>query len=147
MEADGDEMISSLEAEAHRHGFTLDIAGAASMTAISLDQWVASGMKGARDCWRDPADHVIAGYVASRPGEPPIIVRPSPRRSVGPDLFALLAGCENRYFSLQKASIRMHRIGVARHETPPFLFDRQSAVSAGEEALLDAVADALAFQR
>ena len=72
-----------------------------------------------------------------------LISSTSPKRSVGSDLFALLAGCEGRFFSLKKASLRVHHIGVKRPEAPPFRYDEQTQPSAAEASLLDAIAHAL----
>ncbi len=143
IEADGSETIAAIEASANRDQLTLDVEGAASMTAVTLESWVASGMPGVRPHWRDPADHAVAGFEASRVNMPPIVIRPSPRRSVGPDLFALLAGCEKRFFSLKSAWLRVHHVGVKRPEAPAFRYDERTPPSEAEESLLDAIAHAL----
>ena len=134
-EVAADTSLSELEAWLGREGLTLGVL-AANVTPASLGDWLADGAHGAPDAWLDPADHLLAGFVArfhrGQHGRLDVVVRPAPRRSVGPDLVALLVGARGRFAELSRVWIRVHEIGGARPATAPFTGDRDSPVSAQE---------------
>jgi alkyldihydroxyacetonephosphate synthase len=73
------------------------------------------------------------------PGDRQLVIRPAPRRAVGPDLTALFVGAHDRFGRIDRAWMRVHLRGVPRPSTP-FDCDRDPPVSAGETALLDSIA-------
>ena len=132
--------VSHLEAWLAERGLTLGITDA---PPSPIGEWIASGAPGSRDPWLDPADHLLAGYTSHFRDGGHVVVRPAPRRSVGPDLFGLILGGEARFATLSRVSIRVHTMGTVLPETAPFKPDRDPPMSDGEAALLERIADAL----
>jgi alkyldihydroxyacetonephosphate synthase len=138
----GDVPVAELEAWLAARELTLGVTGANVMDA-SLATWIAEGAEGSRDAWLDPADHLVAGFVARFIDGSEVVVRPAPRRSVGPDLFALVVGGRDRFASLSRVWIRVHELGGARAETAPFKGERSPALNPSEERILERIHDAL----
>jgi alkyldihydroxyacetonephosphate synthase len=111
--------------------------------SLCLADWLASGAPGARDRWLDPPDQLLAGLDGALKGGVALSIRPAPRRSVGPDLTALLVGAHDRFGRVDRAWMRVHRLGGITPPLRPFAYDRDPPVSNGEERLLDAIARAL----
>jgi alkyldihydroxyacetonephosphate synthase len=109
----------------------------------SVGPWLASGARGARDPWADPADHLVAGLVATLRDGRTLTVRPTPRRAVGPDLIALVVGMEERYARIERVWLRVHRLDAPRPATHPLRAERNPPLSGDEAALLAAIARAL----
>ena len=103
----------------------------------------ADGARGARDAWRDPADHLVAGFVARLADGSELIVRPAPRRSVGPDLFALALGMRGRFMTIVRAWLRVHDLGAAEAETAAFVSPRDPSMTEGEARFVERIASAL----
>jgi alkyldihydroxyacetonephosphate synthase len=120
-------------------GLTLGLGAAAPRDATVAD-WLAEGARGARDPFRDPADHLVAGLDARLHDGRDLRVRPSPRRAVGPDLVALFVGTRGRFGTVTRAHLRVHLVDVPRADAPPFAPPDAGEPSAGEHALLDAIA-------
>ncbi len=131
--------LAELNAALSEQGLTLDLDARAPL-AETVAAWLASGAPGARDPYRDPADHVVSGLDARLPNGHELRVRPGPRRAVGPDLVALFVGTGDRFGSVARAHLRVHRIGVARPEAPSFAEPPHGEPNAGERALMDAIA-------
>jgi len=129
--------LASAEERLRADGLTLD----ASIPAPSptLGSWLAAGAAGARDRWLDPVDQLLAGLDATLADGRPLVVHPTPRRAVGPDLTALFVGAGERFGRINRAWMRVHPVGVPRPSSSPFEHDRDPPLSAGERALLDSI--------
>jgi alkyldihydroxyacetonephosphate synthase len=134
--------LADLEKSLLARGLTLDV-GAAAGAHRTVADWLHAGAPGTRDAWLDPADHVVAGFEATLRDGRRLVVRPSPRRAVGPDLAALVVGCRGRFATVSRAWLRVHPVGVARPMSPPFRFARDEPTNASEEKLLTAIEYAL----
>ena len=105
-----------------------------------LGAWLADGAPGSVDPWRDPVDHLVAGFEAVLADGTRLEVRPAPRRAVGPDLFALFFGARGRFGAIVSAWLRVHAVDARAAETDAFVHERSPATTAGEEKLLAALA-------
>jgi alkyldihydroxyacetonephosphate synthase len=141
-QVDGTMTLGELETSLAIAGFTLDVAGAAGSTE-RVDAWLASGARGARDAWLDPADHLVAGLDARLHDGRALVVRPTPRRSVGPDLIAIVVGMAGRFATVERAWLRIHPLGIARANVGPLVGDRDPPLTDEEVRLLDLTRAAL----
>ena len=136
-----DMSVRDLEAHLTAEGLTL---GLHEIPEVSLGAFVARGAEEAPSPWDDPADHLVAGFTATHvaTGER-LVVRAAPRRSTGPDLFALVAGMNERYYVLDRATVRVHLASAPRVVLP---FAAASAPPPGdvELALLERLGAELA---
>jgi alkyldihydroxyacetonephosphate synthase len=140
-EVSGETTLRDLEAELARHGLTLDVdVDVDADDDATIAAWLAVGAPGARDAWRDPVDHLVAGFDARLPNGTALRVRPGPRRAVGPDLLALFFGARSRFGTITRAHLRVHPKGTPRPESPPFAHDRDPEPPPGEGGLWDAIA-------
>ncbi|UQA60900.1 FAD-binding oxidoreductase [Polyangium aurulentum] len=137
--ASGAATLAEVEAMLARAGLTLGLGADAPMGA-TIDAWIASGAKGAPDPWLDPADHLVAGYTARLKSGADLEVRPSPRRAVGPDLFALFLGMEGRVGAIRSALLRAH--GPGRPRPLETGIERDPALAGAEKAWIDRIAEA-----
>jgi alkyldihydroxyacetonephosphate synthase len=133
----GEATLRDVEAALAGHGFTLDIASDEAM-GMDVATWIAKGGPGHRSTWRDPVDHVVAGFSFRLEGGRSFAIGPSPRRSTGPDLLAIAWGQEGRFGRVEQAWLRVHRIGVPRATRAPFEPPDAPAVSPEEDALWSA---------
>lgn len=139
-----DVTVAELEASLVRAHYTLCLTGAPPDETVGA--WLASGARGARSPWDDPADHLVAGFQAKHRGTgEDLDVRAAPRKSVGPDLLALVLGMRERYFVLTQASLRIFPDG-ARPVVAPFAAPADGPVSAEETALMGRIADELGLR-
>jgi alkyldihydroxyacetonephosphate synthase len=137
--------LVDLEHDLREKRLTLDIKHAER--AGTVGSWLEAGAPGARDTFRDPVDHLVAGIDATLRDGTSISVRPGPRRAVGPDLVALFVGCRGRFGSVTRAWLRVHHEGVQRPETAPFArLDPDPALTDSESKLLDAIERELAIR-
>jgi alkyldihydroxyacetonephosphate synthase len=134
--ANGQTTLGSLEDLAHARGFTLGIEAYDRRETVA--RFIARGMPGALDPWEDPADHAVAGFSATLGSGDRLSVRPTPRRAVGPDLFALFLGLEERVGTIDAASLRLHPTGLSAHPLRCRI-ERNPGIGAGERLLLEAV--------
>jgi alkyldihydroxyacetonephosphate synthase len=138
-EVDGALTLAEVEAALAPDGVALDL-GAGARRDQRVADWLAEGLPGARDPYRDPVDHVVCGLDARLPDGQELRVRPGPRRAVGPDLVALFVGTRGRFGAVTRAHLRVHPLGVPRPDAPPFTPPPAAAPSVGEAALFDAIA-------
>lgn len=130
--------LDSLETELAARGFTLGVAIVRGEETIG--NWLAEGAPGAPSAFADPADHLVAGLLATLPGGKKLEVRPGPRRAVGPDLTALLIGAHQRLGSIEHAWLRIHRRDARRPALPlPRGVDLEPPVTEAEARILDAI--------
>jgi alkyldihydroxyacetonephosphate synthase len=101
---------------------------------VRVGDWLAAGLPGAPDPWADPVARPLAGLDAALPSGRVLRVRAAPRRAVGPDLLSLFVGTAHLGRPLT-ATLRLARAGAPPARTLPFRFERETAPSAGEEAL------------
>ncbi len=145
-DVDASATLERVERVLAEQGLTLGTHDAPMTHTISA--WLADGAKGARSPWADPADHLVAGFTASRvdgSGEP-LVVHPSPRRAVGPDLFALVFAQRDRFFRVSRAWLRVHPVVSANAARAlPFTRGEEPPVNSGESALFDAIQKTLAL--
>lgn len=106
--------LREVEETLARDGLTLDVENARARDD-AIGAWLDRGAPGARSAWLDPADHLVAGFSSRAHARGDLLViKPAPRRAVGPDLLALLLGQEGRFLRLESVWLRVHRVGVAR---------------------------------
>jgi alkyldihydroxyacetonephosphate synthase len=135
--ATGDTTLAAIETELSGVGLTLGLHAPETTTVAS---WIASGTPGAQSVFADPADHVVAGFEATLVNDDKLVVRPSPRRAVGPDLAALLIGAGDRFGRIDRAWLRVHRKEARRVALPlPEGVDLDPPVSDAESALLSSI--------
>ncbi len=131
-EVEGGEHLQDLERQLGDVGLSLGLRERGTGT---LSEWIAGGAEGARDPWDDPVDHLVAGFSAQLVNGREIVVPPAPRRSVGPDLFALFLGQGGRFGSVTRAHLRVFDKSAAPVVTSPVVVDRNPKVSPEEERL------------
>jgi alkyldihydroxyacetonephosphate synthase len=142
VQVEGRATLAEVEGALGFAGLTLDVAGAKG-SRETVAAWLAAGADGARDAWLDPADHLLAGLDLRLHDGRVIVVRPAPRRAVGPDLVTLVVGMRERFGRVERAWLRVHRVGVRRADVGSLEGDRDPVLSPGESALLDAIEAAL----
>jgi alkyldihydroxyacetonephosphate synthase len=140
----GSAPVGALERTLNAQALTLDARLPGDTPELSLAQWLARGAPGTRDPWLDPADHLLAGLEATLHDGTRVTVRPAPRRSVGPDLTALFVGAHERFGHIDRAWLRVHRIGAERPRSADFRSDRDPPLGQGERSLLAAIAATIA---
>jgi alkyldihydroxyacetonephosphate synthase len=138
VEVDAQTTLGACEAALHAQGLTLGLV--AADTTLAVGPWLARGAPGAPDPWGDPADHLVAGLTATLKDGRTLVIRPSPRRAVGPDLIALVVGMEDRYAHVERAWLRVHRLDSPRAHVHPLVAERNPGVTDAEKALLEAIA-------
>jgi alkyldihydroxyacetonephosphate synthase len=125
-------------------GLTLGLGHDAPPLETTIDAWIAGGARGAPDPWEDPVDHLVAGFTA-RIGANDLVVRPAPRRAVGPDLFALFLGTRGAVGAITSAHLRAH--GHARPRVLPAELERDPAPTEAERGWLDRIVGAASSVR
>lgn len=134
--------LANVERALAARGLTL---GLAEVPNLTVGRWLAEGAPGTASPWADPVDHLVAGFSARFSDGRLLEVRPAPRRSVGPDLFALVMGQEARYMTVVECWLRVHVLG-ARRPHAPFVAPAPGPLNAGETALADAIARELGLR-
>ena len=134
-------MLDALETALAARGFTLGVAGVAdAAVAMTVGDWLEKGAPGSASVFADPADHLVAGLEATLADGKKLVVRPCPRRAVGPDLTALAIGSHRRLAAIDRAWLRIHRSEARRPSMPlPEGVDLDPPLEPGEARLLDAI--------
>lgn len=143
--------LASAERLLSREGLTLGLGPQAPMEMCARD-WIAAGSPGAPDGWLDPVDHTVAGFTARLRSGAELEIRPSPRRAVGPDLFALFHGTGGKAGDITSAWLRARRaepnggIGKAASLPRPLVtkLDRDPQITPSEAAWIDRLTAAAA---
>jgi alkyldihydroxyacetonephosphate synthase len=138
-ELDGASTLGACEEALNAEGLTLAIDAAAER-GLDVATWLARGAPGARDPWSDPADHLVAGVEVTLLDGRPLVVRPTPRRAVGPDLIALVVGMNERFAKVRRAWLRVHPRDAEAPRVHRLDHDRNPPLGEAESALLDAIA-------
>jgi alkyldihydroxyacetonephosphate synthase len=131
--------LERVEEILRRAGLSLALDRDAPHGATTLGAWIAEGARGAPDRWLDPVDQLAAGYRAVLPSGGRLEVRPCPRRAVGPDLFSLFFGMNERAGRLERVSLRAHGRRPEALATP---VARHPALDAGEERIIERCVEA-----
>ncbi len=129
---DGAVSVARAERELLREGLSLGLAGAAPET--SVDAWIAHGMPGKPEHWADPVGQVAAGFSARLASGEALVVRPAPRRAVGPDLFALFRAGQGAAGTITTATLPVVPRDGAAARALPFSGERDPALSEAERA-------------
>lgn len=144
-EVDGAVTLAEVEDELARRSLTLDVG--AERGELTVRSWLARGAPGARSTFSDPADHLLAGLEGSLPDGSRLVVRPEPRRAVGPDLVALVTGAGERFVVVERVWLRVFRRNALRPALPLPSFELDPPLAPDEAELLDAVARELGTSR
>jgi alkyldihydroxyacetonephosphate synthase len=104
---------------------------------VRVAAWLAGGAPGARGRFVDPADQLVAGATIRLKSGALIELRPAPRRSVGPDLFALVFGQGERFATVVHADLRVLFPDTA-YESAPFRAS-DPPLEEGERRLFEAI--------
>jgi alkyldihydroxyacetonephosphate synthase len=135
--ARGEATLADVERALAAEGLSLALGEGASARDTTVAAWIAAGAHGAPDPWLDPVDHLVAGFTAKLASGVELEVRPAPRRAVGPDLFALFLGANERAGAITSAWLRGHRAERARPLA--VRLDRDPAASEAERTLIERV--------
>ena len=133
--ASGTATLAEVERTLSPHGLSLGLGPEApDRQTTTVAAWIDGGAQGAPDPWLDPVDHLLAGFSIELSSGAPLVIRPCPRRAVGPDLWALFHGTGGRAGRLHSAHLRARAAGVAPLETA---IDRNPAPTETEKRWLD----------
>jgi len=75
----------------------------AAVRELSVDAWIAEGMRGVPDRFDDPVGTRLAGFSAVLTNGRRFESKAAPRRAVGPDLSALLLGARSAFGRIESA--------------------------------------------
>ena len=120
-EADGGLRLREIERDARAVGLTIGLE--IGDPEETLSDFLANGAHGLFDPWRDPADHLVAGFEAMLANGKLLVVRPAPRRAVGPDLLALVFGMHHEFARLTRAWLRLHAVDARRPRAAAFAYE------------------------
>lgn len=141
----GDATLAEVERALAPHNLSLGLgADAPNLESTTVNAWLSQGAQGARDPWLDPADHLVAGFTAKLPSGAELEVRPSPRRAVGPDLYALFSGMQERVGQIRSAWLRVHpgsTIGQPNVGGLTTTLERNPPLDEVEQAWVDRIAE------
>lgn len=137
----GEATLDEIERALEREGLTLGVPTSAEPIA----RWIARGAPSAPSGFSDPADHLLAGMTVTLTSGRRLVVHPSPRRAVGPDLMALFVGGKERFGTIEHAWVRVHPRDARRVSNPLMDVDLDPPISDDETSLLDAIGEALSI--
>jgi len=142
LQAPGSARLADVVTDAGELGYTLGIAAGALAEhgSMTVSDWLAAGAPGAPSLFSDPADHLVAGLEATLTGGRCLVVPPSPRRAVGPDLIALVIVTRGHLASVDRAWLRLHRRDARIPALPLPAVDLDPPVSLEEAAMMDRIA-------
>lgn len=138
----GSQTLARAEEELAWRNLTLDLEPGVALDT-SVRQWVARGMPGSIDPWSDPVRQVLAGFVATLANGKRLLVRPSPRRAVGPDLSALFLGAGERAGVVDQATFAVRRKTEPRARALPFTGARNPPLDDAERGAWERIVDGL----
>lgn len=133
--APGTAKLAAIESTLADASLTLDVA----ITDETVASWLARGSPGAPTVFADPADHLVAGLAAKLRNGRTFLIRPAPRRAVGPDLTALVLGAGGRFASIERVWLRVFPKDRLRVTLPTTGLELDPPLSDDEAELLDAV--------
>lgn len=99
----GEALISDVEEEAKRHGWTLGFHESAA--TMPVGKWILAGAPGARDKENDPVDQWLAGIEVVLTDGRELQIKPAPRRAVGPDWLTTMIGSRGRLGTVASAHL------------------------------------------
>jgi alkyldihydroxyacetonephosphate synthase len=135
----GTATLDAVETELKARALTLGVQLDASNEALPVSEWLARGAPGAPSAFADPADHLVAGLEARLRDGRLLVVRPGPRRAVGPDLIALVVGTGGQLAAVEQAWLRVHRLDANRPSLPLPGTDLDPPLSDAEARLVQAI--------
>jgi alkyldihydroxyacetonephosphate synthase len=138
---DGNTRVADAEKTLRDRGLTL--AAEPLPSGATIGTWIGEGMPGASDRWLDPVDQHIAGFSARLKNGSDMVIRPSPRRAVGPDLTALFHGTAGAVGDVTSATLRVRRADAAAARELPFAGERDPGLSDGEQVAWERAVAAL----
>ncbi len=143
--ASGEATLAQVETALAPHKLSLGLGvSAPDREHTTVNAWLSQGAPGAPDPWLDPADHLVAGFTARLPSGADLEVRPSPRRAVGPDLFALFLGMQGRVGEIRSAWLRVHPGSAGESSVPRALqtsLERNPPLDEPERSWVERIAD------
>lgn len=122
--------VAEVEQALAVRGLTLGLEGPPD--ARSVNDWIASGMPGTRDAWSDPVEQIVAGLSARMTSGERLLIRPAPRRAVGPDLVCLFSGAHGEVGRVEHATLRVHRKSEKPSRTLAFRAERNPPMDTPE---------------
>ena len=137
----GGTRVADAERTLRERGLTLSVDPLPGDTTVGA--WIGQGMPGASDRWLDPVDQHIAGISARLKSGSDLVIHPSPRRAVGPDLTALFHGTSGVIGDVTSATLRVRRSGASPARELPFAGERDPALSEGERTAWQRAVNAL----
>lgn len=139
----GDETLARAEEQLAWRNLTLDLEPGTPLDTTVRD-WIARGMPGSLDPWSDPVRQVLAGFVATLANGRRLLVRPAPRRAVGPDLSALFVAASESVGVVDQATFVVRRRSEPRARVLPFAGERNPALSPAEREAWERIVDSVA---
>lgn len=110
--------VADLEEALNRRELTLGLRGAVPETPVGA--WLAFGAPGAPDTADDPVRQLVVGLEAVMADGEELVIRPAPRRAVGPDLVAAMIGDRGRLGIL--VGVHLHAVRRSEAQRLAFVF-------------------------
>jgi alkyldihydroxyacetonephosphate synthase len=113
--------------------------GFETTSSSDVNSWIAAGMPGLPDPFRDPVEQRLAGFEAVLASGARLHHPVAPRRATGPDLSALFVGANGRVGRVERAWLRAKPKGAANSRPLDWTGERDPAPSEAERQAFDAV--------